>query len=206
MSCPNLQDVIEHIDGLAPRTGHDGVERHLASGCATCVSVAAWYESVRAAAKADRFPDPPDWVVERTIAAIRDARDAARRRGLRGFVARIGAALVSDNFSPAPAFARGVDEARQLLYTAESYDVDLLVTEAGMTRRLRVAGQVLAADFGETAQLRVELGRDGRVDAVAETSDVGEFEFDDVEPGRYDIHIFGGHREIVVARVPVALE
>jgi len=209
MHCPAFGNLVEFVDGLGSEDERKLVERHLADGCAECLSAVGWYAEVRAAALADRSPDPPPALTARTLGAIRDARDAASRRGLRGFVARIAAVLVADSLSLSPVGARGQGEARQLLYSAVPFDVDLLVAEAREPRRLRVTGQVLTLDegaFEEVVRLAVELERDGQVAWRAETSSIGEFEFLDVAPGRYQIRIFGGRREIVLADVPIALE
>jgi anti-sigma factor RsiW len=209
MQCSAFQTLVDFVDGLTTPEESQTVERHLAEGCARCAATVGWYSSSRDAARMDRSEEPPPWVVGRTLSAIADAREAARTRGVSGFLARIRAVLVADSLMPSPAYSRGVVDARQLLYSAKPFDVDLLVAEAGERDRLRVAGQVLALDddaFGEVVRLTVELERDGRLAAVAETSAIGEFEFGDVAPGRYDIHILGERRELVLADVPLVLE
>jgi anti-sigma factor RsiW len=208
MPCSAFQTLVDFVDGLTTKEERQSVALHL-EGCARCAATVEWYSSVRDAARADRSAEPPSWVVERTISAIADAREAARRRGVKGFLARIKAVLVADSLSPSPAYSRGAVDARQLLYSAQPFDVDLLVAEAGEPDRLRVAGQVLALDddtFEEVVQLTVELELDGQLAAVAETSSIGEFEFGGVAPGRYDIHILGEQRELVLADVPLVLE
>jgi hypothetical protein len=209
MQCSAFQTLVDFVDGLATQEERQIVECHLAEGCARCAAAVEWYSSVRAAARTDRSAEPPPWVVERTISAITDAREAARRRGVKGFLAKIRAVLVADSLSPSPAYTRGAVDARQLLYSAQPFDIDLLVAEAGEPDRLRVAGQVLALDdnaFEEVVHLTVELERDGQLAAVAETSSIGEFEFGGVAPGRYDIHILGEQRELMLADVPLVLE
>jgi hypothetical protein len=209
MDCPSFQALVEFVDGLAPDAERRAVERHLADGCVPRAAAVDWYASVRAAAREDRSEEPPSWLTERTVAAIHDARTAAEQRGLHGFLAQIQAALVADSLSPEPTYARGPGDGRQLLYAAAPFDVDLLVAEVGGGDRLRVAGQVLADDddsFEEVSRLVVELERNGKVAVVAETSAIGEFEFDDLAPGLYDIHILGEWREIILVNVPLALE
>jgi hypothetical protein len=209
MQCSAFQTLVDFVDELTTQEERQIVERHLAEGCARCAAAVEWYSSVRAAVRTDRSADPPSWVVARTISAITDAHEAARRRGVKGFLAKIRAVLVADSLSPSPAYTRGAVDARQLLYSAQPFDIDLLVAEAGEPDRLRVAGQVLALDdnaFEEVVHLTVELERDGQLAAVAETSSIGEFEFGGVAPGRYDIHILGEQRELMLADVPLVLE
>jgi hypothetical protein len=209
MHCPTFQTLVEFVDGLGSLAERQAVERHLSDGCVSCASAVAWYGSVREAARADHAPEPPPWLAARAIASIHEAREAARRRGLKGFLARISAALVGDSFSVAPAGTRGTGEARQLLYFADAFDVDLFVAEAGRSDRLRVAGQVLAAGdggFEDVVRLTVELEREGRIAGSAETSEIGEFAFEDIVPGRYEIHIVGEWREILLSDVPLSLE
>ena len=59
-------------------------------------------------------------------------------------------------------------------------------------------------DIRATLRARLDAAV-GSEQVLTEASDVGEFTFDGVEPGRYDIHVVGGGREIVLADVPVAL-
>jgi anti-sigma factor RsiW len=213
MPCPTFESVIDFADGALGGTDNSNVEKHIAD-CPDCRAALAWYEQTVATAAADTSVEPPAWVTKKAIGLFVDAREAAERRGIRGLVARLRAALVFDSLAGSDelVYARsGAPVAsRQLLYNAAPYDVDLLIASA-TGNRVAVTGQVLAADAGAdgfegVGGLTVELARAGDVVATATTSEFGEFTLDEVAPGRYDIWLVGDGREIVLSDAPVSID
>jgi hypothetical protein len=213
MACPTFATLVDFVDDRLTPAERADVERHLSGGCEACAAGAEWYRSFAATAATDRSFDPPEWVTRRAVQLFSEAREAAAARGVRGLLARLRAALVFDSFAPGAAevapVRSGGAEARQLLYMAPLFDVDLLVAPSGGAPRLNVTGQVLPsadAEFEGVGGLTAELERDGEVVAVAETSDFGEFTFEDVAPGVYDLRLGRDGREIVIQRAPITLQ
>jgi hypothetical protein len=220
MPCPTFETLIDFIDGrlVSPESGE--VERHLADGCAACESAVEWHMGFARTAAADTSFDPPEWVMRRAVSLFADARDAAARRGIRGVLNRLRAALVFDSLA---GFAGGLDDAiparnaatesaaadrRQLLYSVPPYDVDLLVTPSGASNDFSVTGQILASeesDFARVGGLTVEFTRGAVVVATVETSEFGEFTVQGLPGGTYDVRIVGNGREIVVPEAPLTL-
>jgi hypothetical protein len=214
MACPAFETIADLVDGRLSPADTASVERHLADGCRACAGTAEWYRAFVATATADRSLEPPAWMTQRAIDLFAEAREAAAQRGMKGLFARLRASLVFDSLvggATADAMpARGVGaESRQLLYMAPLFDVDMLVAPLEGAQRLLVTGQVLSssgAGFEGVGGLTVELERNGEVAAVAETSDFGEFAFEGVEPGLYDLRLGRGSREIVIVHAPIALQ
>lgn len=212
MDCPTFENILDFADGRLAPAEVEAIEGHVAAGCDECATALAWYRQFSTVAEEDASIEPPTWVTNRAVGLFADARDAAARRGIRGLVARIRAALVLDtlagDFADAiPARSAGA-EARQLLYSASTYDVDLLVAPFEASRRLLVSGQVLvgeSVDFGGVGSLTVELDAGEGVVATTTTSEFGEFSFRGVEPGFYDIRIAGDGREILLSHAPLAI-
>jgi hypothetical protein len=214
MTCPTFENLLEMADGRLGPDARPEIEGHLA-GCETCTGALRWYEGIVTSASTDASFDPPEWITRRAIGLFDEARAAATRRGVRGLVARIRAALVFDNLGGAlaadaiPARRGPAQESRQLLYSAPGYDVDMLVSPGHTAGRVRVTGQVLgsaAENVEEAVALRVSLVRPDGGAAEGATNEFGEFTFDDVVPGVYEVSLVDDRRELVLTDVPVALE
>lgn len=214
MACPPFETLIESTDGRLSTAERETVARHVA-GCDACTGTMRWYQSFVVSAAADQSFDPPEWVTRRALRLFEDAREAASRRGVRGLVARLRASLVFDSFSGAaspdsvPARRSGALEARQLLFSASPFDVDMLVAPALSSGRVRVTGQVLSSgegSFESVSGLRVELASGDEVMAATATTEFGEFTFEDVGAGVYEVRISGERREIVVESAPIQIQ
>ncbi len=214
MHCPSFETLIDFVDGRLSTEEGRSVDGHLAGGCEECASTVAWYTGTLLTMSSDTAVDPPRWVTKRAVNLFADAKAAAERRGLRGLLSRIRASLVFDSLVGSAALEpvamrRGASDSRQLLYSASSFDVDLLVAPGPVPDRLLVTGQVLASDdtdFQTVAGLMVELEHAGRVTAVAETSEFGEFTFREIEPGTYEVRFVSDGREIVLTEAPISLD
>jgi hypothetical protein len=213
MPCPNFETLIDYADArlAAPETAD--VERHVAGGCGACRDALTWYAEFAATAQADESVEPPAWLTRRAIAVFDDAKEAAARRGLRGIVARLRAALVFDSLAGALAgdalpARETVGGSRQLLYNALPYDVDLLIA-GGDDPGLVVTGQVLTPDGEELESVRgltVTVERDGETVASAETSELGEFTLAGIAPGVYDLRLASAEREILLVGTPLSVD
>ena len=212
MTCPSLEQIVDFADATSVGDDISLVEKHLAD-CGACRETLSWYRGVVATAASDTTVEPPVWVTKKAISLFGEARQAAARRGLSGFVARLRAALVYDSLAGGgeTVFARGgaPTASRQLLYSAAPFDVDMLISGESTGRSLSVTGQVLASGeetFEGVGGLTVELASGDEIRHTATTSEFGEFTLDGVEPGLYDIRLVGAGREIVLDGAPVSVE
>jgi anti-sigma factor RsiW len=214
MTCPNFDILIDYADDKLQPQDAAAVKAHLATGCDACSTTLEWYAGFVATATADTSVEPPVWVTRRAFSLFSDAREAASRRGLRGIVSRLRAALVFDSLAGATASdmipARGAAApSRQLLFTAAPYDVDLFVAGGSTPESVSVTGQVLttdAEDFESVRGLVVSLERGGEILASVATSEFGEFTVRDLAPGVYDVRLASQTREIILEATPLSLE
>jgi hypothetical protein len=202
MTCPAFERLIDHLDGRLEAAAADTVAAHLASDCEQCISDQSWYESVRRVTAGDDSIEPPPWVLKRAIKVF----DGARRRRLTRRLGDFIATLVFDS-SKGPAFAGArVTEAaaHQLLYRADDFNIDLLLTSLDQRGELR--GQILREDefqFESTARIGIELvGEDERVYS-AETNGFGEFTIESIEAGLYDLRVDAGELTITVVGLAI---
>jgi hypothetical protein len=214
MPCPNFETLIDFADGQLAAEERPAVERHLAGACGACRDALAWYAGFVVTAQSDESVEPPAWLTRRAVGIFADAREAAARRGLRGVIARLRAALVFDSFAGALAgealpARETVGGSRQLLYHARPYDVDLLIAGGDSPSGLVVTGQVLTPDGEElesVSGLTVTVERSGETVATAETSALGEFTLAGIAPGVYDLRLAGAEREILLAGTPLSVD
>ncbi|HKG22877.1 MAG TPA: zf-HC2 domain-containing protein [Blastocatellia bacterium] len=190
MKCPSFERLIDYLDGRLAGGEADLVAAHLASGCQQCAPTRDWYAGLRELVASDDSIEPPSWVLKR---AVRIFDEKASRRNL---VERLGSAvasLVFDSFArPALMGVRSTETAnRQLLYRAGDYSIDLQIAPSG-SARVDVRGQVLREGeerFDSVAGLKIELGRGDNRSRGTLTGETGEFAFESVETGDYDLHL-----------------
>lgn len=208
MRCPEFEALIDYADGKIDEANRSLIEQHVGSGCEECSATLAWYSGMVAVASSDTSFDPPTWVFNRALDVFRNARDQAERRGVRGVMARLRALLVFDSFASTEiVMARsGATAARQLLFSAAPYDIDMLVAGSDDSDRVLVTGQVLATgseDFDDVQGLTVEVVQDSTIVFSTETSEFGEFSVADIPPGVYSLRLVSDTREIVVPDAPI---
>jgi hypothetical protein len=163
-----------------------GDERNLSSAhlsaCPRCAAKLNRLESVLGLMRTDETEDAPREVVSRAINLFR-SRVASQTPSL---VQRIVAALSFDSLQTTPAYGVRSGQAataRQLLYNAGEYDLDLRITETG--EGWVVSGQVLGE---ERAGGQIELeGERGVVQA--DLNEQSEFMLPAVPTGSYDLRL-----------------
>jgi hypothetical protein len=204
MQCPGFECLIDYLDGRLAAAQGEGVQSHLEGGCARCQSDRAFYEHIKMAAAADDLAEPPAWVLKRAF-KIFDAQGGRRKISER--IGRLIATLVFDSRSRVLlAGVRSAEaDARQMLYRAEAYSIDLRVDCPEQTRA-DLTGQILREDelrFDSVAGLALTLIRDGETISSAITNDRGEFTIGDLDCGQYDLQIEAGECDITIVGLPV---
>jgi len=190
MKCPSFERLIDYLDGHLAKEDADRVAAHLASDCRQCAPTRDWYASVREAVASDDSLEPPPWVFKR---AVRIFDEKGSRPRLIEKLGRAVASLVFDSFAqPAVLGVRSTETAnRQLLYQAGDYHIDLQIAPSDASRA-DVRGQILRegeAGFESVAGLKIELVRGSEAAREIFTGGTGEFAFDSLEPGEYDLSL-----------------
>ncbi|NTU82846.1 MAG: hypothetical protein HGA45_26350 [Chloroflexales bacterium] len=164
---------------------------HLAA-CERCAYDLAWLERLIALMHDAAYEEPPTSVIERVKSLFRERRPVPTT-GAR----MIHALLRFDSAHRASAVGLRADAtpARQILLSADGYDVDLRIAPAdGLWA---VAGQLLpTTDLTPTMPGSAELlGAQGR--AEAELNELSEFFLPPVRAGRYTLTVGFGDLRIV---------
>ena len=204
MTCPGFAQLLDYLDGRPNRLG-GSVSSHLAAGCSRCDADRSWYQQVKVVAASDDCAEPPPWVLKRALRLF-GAPPALISIGAR--VRAVVAYLVFDSFSrPAVAGARssGVD-ARQLLYRAQDYSIDVHVA-ASDEKLAELNGQILREGelmFESVTGLQLDLMVNGGTVLSTVTNDRGEFTIPAVEFGSYDLRVDAYEASITIVGLPIA--
>lgn len=180
ISFARLADMVE---GRLAADEARGDREHL-NACARCTEQAAQLGRVTTLMRADTSQDAPRDTIFNAVRMFR-ARPAAEAAP--GILRRIVAALTFDSNALAPAFGVRSGQnapARQLLFSAGDFDVDLRLAPGG--EGWTVSGQVL----GQCADGEIEIGETGQaaVSSVA-LNDLCEFSLPPVPEGTYALRL-----------------
>lgn len=203
MNCPGFEQLLDYVDGRLDRAVAATVSTHLASGCGVCDGDRAWYQDLKVVAASDDSTAPPTWVLNRALRLF----NAPATTTIVGRVASVVASLVFDSLRrPALAGARssGV-EARQLLYRAEDYSIDLQVDVVGQGSA-ELTGQILRQGelrFESVAGLQLDLILNGGTIDSTITNDRGEFQVSAVDLGSYDLRVDASEASITIVGLPI---
>lgn len=173
ISNEGLADLAENLASPEQRAKAEG---HLA-GCSLCASQFYRLQHVVELMKTDRSEDAPRDVIAYAVNLFKQAGELREPSLAR----RLVAALTFDSFRPASAFGtRSVQAAaRQLIYSAEEFDIELRLT--ALDDRWVVAGQVMRDDCpGGTVEIQGDGGS-----ASVKLTDTCEFTLPALPHGDY---------------------
>jgi anti-sigma factor RsiW len=185
-----FEQLVDLVDGRLPAEDQSQIVAHLAA-CPQCTAEKAWLERVIGLMRTDTTESAPPVVIARTLKLFTSRQQPAapepRQRR------RIFASLWLDNAMPPLAFGlrSGQAEARQRLYSAGSYDLDLRLKP--VNQEWVVSGQLLGAAASGTAKL---LGDAAQVES--ELNALSEFTFSAVPSGLYTLVLYLDDVEIEV--------
>jgi len=146
------------------------------SACSRCATQLAWLERVIGLIRTNDYEEPPARVaaeISRVFGSYSPSASSSLRQ-------RIMAVLRFDSAQLPLSVGRrsGSSTERQLLFTAETLDMEVRITQSGSL--WEVSGQVLNADTRGLAELQGPA-----VEVRATLNEVGEFLLTPVPPGRY---------------------
>lgn len=121
-----------------------------------------------------------------------------------GLLRRVVAALSFDSGLQAAAGVRSADvqgAGRQLVYSTGGADIAIDLHERPQDKRLDLDCQVLIGEGEGTPSFDVRLLRDGGEIAATTSDDVGDFTFEAIAPGEYEMVFSGEEVEIVLSPV-----
>ncbi len=163
----------------------DADSRAHLENCAECQADVSWLQWLDDFGVRERDYDPPPWAQVNAENLFK-----LKKPGLVTIAREIVAKLVYDSFNePLPIGVRQRDlPARQALYQTEHVQLDLKI-ELGEEKGL-IIGQIVSdkADM-EISGLNIELTQAGEVIGKSTTNALGEFIFQDLPKGNYELQV-----------------
>lgn len=153
--------------------------------CEQCRSDVSWLQWLADFGTREKEYDPPLWASKNAENVFR-----LKKPGLVTIAREIVASLVYDSFNdPLPFGVRRRDlPSRQALYKTDNVQLDLKI-ELGEEQGV-IIGQIVA-DKGDmdTTGLQIELTHDGEVISKSSTNALGEFIFQNLPKGNYELQV-----------------
>jgi hypothetical protein len=196
-------ELIDWVEGRLDETEAERVAESLATAAAAVQANAAWLQEFQHISRRVTLPAPPTYVRE-ALAARFSAY--AQDRPQPGLWQRL---LASLNFDSRQQFAvAGVRSAatqateRQLIYATPVAEVALNLQPGKQDDQLLIMGQLFPLHEEDRGVYTVQLLRPPTVTekrtvewGLTHTDELGEFTFESVEPGVYDMVVSGGGLE-----------
>lgn len=186
MTCYSLEKLLEFHQELCAEKEARAIREHLGR-CRRCQQESTWLQTVISLMATDDSVEPPAEVVQRALDLFAHYGPSPQP----GRLERIIAALVFDTATqPGLVGVRSLGmTTRQCLYRWEGYDIDLAVEPA--TDRVMLTGQILGPSdsFQEVSGVPVQLRKAEDVIAETVTNALGEFTFEGVAVGVYELKV-----------------
>lgn len=185
MTHPTFEQLIDYAEGKLFGEHITEIEAHLSEACPTCTQQIQRIRQIIQTAEADRTLAPKSAVLHRAVRLLREREKANGQTMIQKI-----ASLVFDNRRQMAAISlRGGPSAqRMLLYTAPPLDIDLQITP--QADHLKILGQVLDSSQKEkfiTAFVSMIEMKSGNLVDAEETDRMGNFHFENIPAGRYDL-------------------
>jgi len=184
----SAEGALDLIDKKAPQEQVEFWNAHILT-CSSCDTQLKAWQGILELLKRAHLENAPELLIQSANSVF---EPPAARRSLREVVASV----LFDSFAqPALAGARGASAARQLLLSAEGFDVHLRVWSVGNERR--IAGQILSRNKDKDVRgTQLHLLHEGKRMDTAEADRFGEFEFFEVTEGPLELEIELQHLKI----------
>ena len=189
------------VEGRLPEEEARAVEKQVALADSSTLADVAWLRKfVKAARAVPREAPPP----EVRSAMISRFEGYAEGRRVPGLFRRVVATLTFEGgLRPAMGMRAGDAQGarRQLVYSADAFDIALTVRPRADGKNLDLDGQIFPHDDSELGSFGVQLLR-GRTElAVTITDDLGSFAFESVPSGVYEMVLSTERVEVSIPSV-----
>ncbi len=189
------------VEGRLPEEEARAVEEQVEASSDETRATVAWLRAFAWASDNVSLGSPPPEVQDAIVERF-EARAEDRHRP--GLLRRLVATLASDS-GLEPAFgarsAATQESRRHFVYSTDEADIALNVWPRPDDGGFDVDGQVLLLNGAEPGSFAVQLVDAGTEVGTTATDEVGEFFFDAVPPGVYEVFISGARAEIWIPHI-----
>ncbi len=192
--------LLDWVEGRLSEQEARAVEEQVAAAGSTTRADVAWLRAFARISEDTVISSPPSEVRNILIDRFEAYAEGKQQPG---FLKRLVATLTFDsNLQPAPGLrAGGVLESQQLVYSTDAADVALTVHPRRSDELLDLDGQILPVNNTDSGVFSVQL-LEGSSDVITTaTNDLGEFTFEAVPPGVYEMLASSDRIEIQISRL-----
>ena len=191
------EEWVDFVNGIVSEEQRNEMQQHLAAPCQICAAQVALWQKVRDFSGAEPAYQPPEQAVRAAGAIFRTAEWASglQQKG------KLIEVLFDSFLQPALAGARAAGTGiRQMLYRAESFQIDLQIEAKPGAGRIAVTGQVLDVGRPEIIGSGLEVTLSNRRGSVihALTNEFGEFHAEIPNSGDLELALRSGSGEPIV--------
>ena len=203
---PKSEDVelallLDWVEGRLSEQEARTVEERVAAGDSATRAHVAWLRAFARVSEDTVIASPPSGVRDTLIERFEAYAEGKQHPGL---LERLVASLTFDsNLQPAAGLrAVGVPGSqRQLIYSTAAADVAMTVRPRSQDGLLNIYGQILPVDGTDSGVLGVQLLKGSSEAATTATNDLGEFTFEAVSPGAYEVLASSDRIEIQIPQI-----
>jgi hypothetical protein len=193
--------LLDWVEGRLSEQEARTVEERVAATDSTTRADVAWLRAFARVSEDTVIASPPSGVRDALIERFEAYAEGKQYPGL---LERLVASLTFDsNLQAAPGLrAVGVPGSqRQLIYSTAAADVAMTVRPRSQDGLLNVYGQILPVDGTDSGVLGVQLLEGSSEVATTATNDLGEFTFEAVPSGAYEVLASSERIEIQIPHV-----
>ena len=211
MTCPSIEEILRFIQGSLEPDSKAVLGAHFATGCGPCEESRLWLNELLSVTARDDSFDFKEETIEWSVAQFKVMS------GMTPFRKRLSARLIFDNLmprqalevrSPAPLIA-----GRQMLFRAESYDVDLRIELIEESATTVLIGQIMnsACHPADLVGIKVRLvphnaERARDQEHQAESDSRGMFRLRGITAGSYDLIVNTSEGDIWIDAITCGVE
>lgn len=192
MSHSTIDQLTDHLLGLAAQEANSKVTDHLHTGCRRCNALYGILARIRRVGLSDIAQQPPEGAV-RTVKALSGFGNSGRQ------ARRVLMRLSFDSLlSPAPAGARSIhSSSRHMVFYSQNFALDLRMDYERSLSDVVVVGQLLNRDWGPLSDVPAYLVSGDRVVSHVTTGRLGEFHMEGRPQGPMHLQLAVNDEELI---------
>ena len=184
------EEWIDFVNQVTAHKKQEAMRKHLGSGCKGCREKFALWQKVRGTAVSEANYQPPADAVRVVKAAFASARIAGQEEEAKSLVEVLFDSFLQPEVAGARSRATG---ARQMLYRADSFQIDLQIEPKPGSNHMVVTGQLMDVSTPEIVsrgvQIKLSNFRENVIHTV--TNEFGEFCCEMDNSGDLELSVLG---------------
>lgn len=187
------EEWIDFVNQMTPHKKQEAMREHLETGCKRCMEQVALWQKVRSTATAETKFQPRAEDVRMAKAAYTSAGVGKKQKKASSIVEILFDSFLQPALSGARSTSVGI---RQMLYRADSYQIDIQIESMPGNNRQVVTGQIMDVSTPDIVSRGVQITLSNRLGNLVHTvtNEFGEFRGELDNPGDFELS-FPGHSE-----------